>query len=84
MPFPSPKDLPDPGIESRSPALQADTLPSEPPGKRNCQISKITKISFSRLTDKLWYIKTMKYYLVLKSNGLTAMKRHGENLSAYY
>ena len=33
MPFPSPGDLPDPGIESRSPALQADTLLSEPPGK---------------------------------------------------
>ena len=30
--FPSPGDLPDPGIEPRSPALQADTLPSEPPG----------------------------------------------------
>ena len=29
---PSPGDLPDPGIESRSPALQADSLPSEPPG----------------------------------------------------
>ena len=27
------EDLPDPGIESRSPALQADTLTSEPPGK---------------------------------------------------
>ena len=33
LPFPSPGDLPDPGIESRSPALQADALPSEPPGK---------------------------------------------------
>ena len=31
--FPSPGDLPDPGIEPRSPALQADALPSEPPGK---------------------------------------------------
>ena len=31
--FPSPGDLPDPGIEPRSPALQADTLISEPPGK---------------------------------------------------
>ena len=31
--FPSPGDLPNPGIESRSPALQADSLPSEPPGK---------------------------------------------------
>ena len=33
LPFPSPEDLPDPGIEPRSPTLQADTLPSEPPGK---------------------------------------------------
>ena len=33
LPFPSPGDLPDPGIEPRSPTLQADTLPSEPPGK---------------------------------------------------
>ena len=31
--IPSPGDLPDPGIEPRSPALQADSLPSEPPGK---------------------------------------------------
>ena len=30
--FPSPGDLPDPGIEPSSPALQADSLPSEPPG----------------------------------------------------
>ena len=29
-PFPSPGDLPDPGTEPRSPALQADALPSEP------------------------------------------------------
>ena len=33
LPFPSPGDLPDPGIEPRSPILQADALPSEPPGK---------------------------------------------------
>ena len=33
LPFPSPGDLPDPGIELRSPALQADALTSEPPGK---------------------------------------------------
>ena len=33
LPFPSPGDLPDPGIESRSPAFQADALTSEPPGK---------------------------------------------------
>ena len=33
LPFPSPGDLPHPGIEPGSPALRADALPSEPPGK---------------------------------------------------
>ena len=33
LPFPSPGDLPDPGIKPRSPALQADALTSEPLGK---------------------------------------------------
>ena len=45
LPFPSPGDLPDPGIEPRSPALQADVLPSEPPGKLtrteyHCKVSR--------------------------------------------
>ena len=39
LPFPSPGDLPDPGIEPGSPTLQADTLPSEPPGTQpTCMI----------------------------------------------
>ena len=34
LPFPSPRDLPDPGMEPKSPALQADSLlTSEPAGK---------------------------------------------------
>ena len=33
LPFPSPGALPDPGVEPGSPTLQADSLPSEPPGK---------------------------------------------------
>ena len=33
LPFPFPGDLPDPGIEPGSPALQAGSLPPEPPGK---------------------------------------------------
>ena len=35
--FPSPGDLPDPGIEPESCALQVDSLPSEPPGKPSIQ-----------------------------------------------
>ena len=41
LPFPSPGDLPDPGIKPRSPALQADALPSEPPGKLSVLILMI-------------------------------------------
>ena len=33
LPFPSPGDLPNPGIEPGFPALQTDALPSKPPGK---------------------------------------------------
>ena len=33
LPFPPPGDLPDPGAESESPELQADSLPAEPSGK---------------------------------------------------
>ena len=36
FPFPSPGDLPKSGVELRSPALQADSLPSELPGKSSC------------------------------------------------
>ena len=39
LPFPSPGELPNPGIESGSPTLQADGLTSEPPGKlSNCHL----------------------------------------------
>ena len=36
-PFPSLGDLPDPGIESGSPTLEADALTSEPPGKQHAR-----------------------------------------------
>ena len=49
FPFPSPGDLPDPGIEPRSPALQADALTSEPPGKllvviKFCQVNALLNV----------------------------------------
>ena len=48
LPFPSPGDLTNPGIEPRSPALQADYLPAEPQGKP----SEATSISY--LKDKVF------------------------------
>ena len=47
LPFPSPEDLPDPGIEPTSLALQMvsafqeDSLPTDPPGKPGCLLSYI-------------------------------------------
>ena len=38
---PSPGDLPNPGIEPRSPTLQADSLPSEPPGETAIELSEV-------------------------------------------
>ena len=38
--FPSPRDLPDPGVKPGSPALQADSLPSEPLRDVNSEDSK--------------------------------------------
>ena len=43
MPFPSSGDLPDPGIEPGSPALQADSLPSEAPGKPQFLVLPLSK-----------------------------------------
>ena len=43
LPFPSPGDLPDPGIEPWSPALQADALTSESPGKPQQCMKILTK-----------------------------------------
>ena len=41
--FPSPGDLPYPGIKPGSPALQADSLPTEPPGKPKFHTWYVTK-----------------------------------------
>ena len=51
-PFPSPGDLSDPGIKPRSPALQAGSLPSEPPGKPPIpQMRTLRPREFKRLPE---------------------------------
>ena len=61
LPFPSPRDLPDPGIDPRSPVLEADALTSEPPGKPNRytmtwkkKIKKKWRLSVVRGIQYLW------------------------------
>ena len=64
LPFPSPEDLPDPGIKPRSPALQADSLPSEPPGKPVLQQRTSTNISTSFINPYLSkYLFDFSHYL---------------------
>ena len=53
LPFPSPGDLPDPGIKSRSLTLQADALPSEPAGKPLIEAEDIIK-RCQEYTDMLY------------------------------
>ena len=48
--FRSPEDLPNPGIEPRSPALQAESLPSEPQGK---QVKPSPQKNFSQVGEIL-------------------------------
>ena len=53
-PFPSPGDLPNPGIEPRSPALQVDSLPAEPQGKpKNTGVGSLYLLQWIFLTQEL-------------------------------
>ena len=54
LPFPSPGDLPDPGIKPGSPALQARSLLSEPLGKLpECHWEEVQLVS--RSLDMTWH-----------------------------
>ena len=72
MPFPSPGDLPDPGIELWSPALQADALPSEPPGRRRNQynsnlfrkLKSHLKMFVDRITNAVFWIRFLSVHCV--------------------
>ena len=67
LPFLSPGDLLDSGIESRSPALQADALPSEPPGKLPSM--QETGVQFLGLEDPL--LKGMATHCSILAWGIT-------------
>ena len=63
LPFPSPGDLPDPGIEPRSPSLWADALPSEPPGKPKVISNKLT----SYFISTVFFIQRWQNFEVLEN-----------------
>ena len=59
LPFPSPGDLPDPGIEPGSPEWQADALPFEPPGKLSWLLATPTFNWFSKMSSILTALWTV-------------------------
>ena len=54
QPFPSPGDLPNPGIKSRSPTIQVDSLPVEPQGKpKSTRVNSLSLLQWIFLTQEL-------------------------------
>ena len=74
LPFPSPGDLPNPGIETSSPTLQADTLPSEPPGKPKSIKSKVHSLL------KIYCFR-IQYTLIQAS--MNRLSRYQNNIKTY-
>ena len=60
-PFPTPEDLLDPGMEPGSPALQADSLPSELPGKPKFEISSLKLVCIRWRKNKVLLDSTGNY-----------------------
>ena len=77
MPFPSPGDLPNPGIKPRSPVLKVDYLPTEPPGKlisliklalvvaQNCKVKDLGLI--------FWVVKIANNHLKILGMSFTVI-----------
>ena len=82
--FPSPGDLPDPGIEPGSPALEADALTSEPPGKpseseeelKNFLMKVKEKSEKVGLKLNIWKTK------IMTSDPITSWQTEGEKVEA--
>ena len=74
--FPSPGDLPKPGIKPRSPALQADVLPSKPPGKPHERERYIQlNAEFQRIARREKKVFFNKQCIKLEENNRRGMTR---------
>jgi hypothetical protein len=80
LPFPSPGDLPESGIKPRSPAFQADFLPSETPGKPRPSITRyhfLVRAPIAQDRFKRTIISTNNNVLILlNAISRTQMYRH--------
>ena len=65
LPFPSPWDLPDPGIEPRSPALQADSFLTELWGNPMTNLDSILKSKDIILPTKVYIVKSLVFPVII-------------------
>ena len=81
LPCPSPGDLPNPGIEPRSPALQADSLPSEPTGKPTSGQENFPAVIKSPLGAQAILLSTQKSQSLLLFSTISALgDKAGQNV----
>ena len=76
LPFPSPADLPNPGIKPGSPAREADALPSEPPGRSKKSLLMKVKEENEKVGLKLNIQKTK----IMVSGPITSWEIDGETV----
>ena len=80
LPFPSPGDLPNPGIKPGSPTLEADALSSEPPGKPRQHIKKQRHY----FANKVHLVKAMVFPVVIYGcESWTIKKAEGRKIDAF-
>ena len=74
--FPSPADLPNPGIEPRSLTFQADSLPAEPQGKpKNSEVGSLSLLQQIFLTQELkWGLLHCRWILYCLSHQRSTRK----------
>ena len=89
--FPSPGDLPNPGIKPRSPALQSDSLPAEPQGKpKNTAVNSLSLLQWifptQKLNRDLLHCRQILYQLCYegspKGDAVAAWAGNARNLSS--
>ena len=78
--FPSPGDLPDPGIKPRSPALQADALPSEPPGAESEEELKSLVMKVKEESEKAGLKLNIQKTKIMASGPITSWEIDGETV----
>ena len=86
LPFLSPGDLPKPGIKPRSPALQTDALPSEPPGKPPADTKEELKSLLMKQkeeSEKVGLKLNIQKTKIMASSPITSWQIDGETVADF-